>query len=75
MMYLCCPTCGYFIGQKTMEYEKGKDKICSNPLLTPEERENEISTLILSLKVRRYCCKMRILTYKDIVKDILPANP
>lgn len=72
MLYLSCPTCGYFLGQKTIEYEEGKEKICSNPILTPEERESELSKLLLSLKLRRYCCKMRMMTYKDIVQDILP---
>jgi len=72
MLYLSCPTCGYFLGQKTIEYEKGKEKICSNPALSAEEREQELSKLLMSLKLRRYCCKMRMMTYKDIVQDILP---
>ena len=74
MLYLTCPTCGYFLGQKTLEYEQEKEKICSNPELTAEEREKQLSTLLLSLKLRRYCCKMRMMTYKDIVQDILPIN-
>ena len=76
MLYIVCPTCGYFLGQKTLEYEEGKMKICNNPKLSAEEREKAISTLLLGLKIRRYCCKMRIMTYKDIVNDILPvSNP
>lgn len=70
MLYLSCPTCGYFLGQKILEYEAGKEKLCSNPELTAEERDNELSKLLLSLKLRRYCCKTRIMTYKDIVQDI-----
>ena len=73
MLYLSCPTCGYFLGQKTEEYEQGKIKICNNPDLSPEDREKELSKLLLSLKLRRYCCKMRFMTYKDIVQDILPV--
>jgi DNA-directed RNA polymerase subunit N (RpoN/RPB10) len=73
MLYLTCPTCGYFLGQKTLYYEEQKEKICANPKLTPEYREKELSKLVLSLGLRRYCCKMRIMTYKDIVKDILPV--
>ena len=37
MLYTTCPTCGFFIAQKTLEYEKGKLDICSNPLLTDKE--------------------------------------
>jgi DNA-directed RNA polymerase subunit N (RpoN/RPB10) len=73
MLYISCPTCGYFLGQKTLEYEQGKEKICSNPGLNVEEREKELTKLLLSLGLRRYCCKMRMMTYKDIVQDILPV--
>ena len=73
MLYLTCPTCGYFLGQKVIKYEEEKEKICFNPKLTPEEREHELSKLLCSLGLRRYCCKMRMMTYKDIVQDILPV--
>ena len=72
MLYLTCPTCGYFLGQKTIEYEAGKKNICANPKLSTEEKEQAMSKLLLSLKLRRYCCKMRMMSYKDIVEDILP---
>jgi DNA-directed RNA polymerase subunit N (RpoN/RPB10) len=72
MLYLTCPTCGYFLGQKTIEYEEGKKNICTNPQLSTEEKEHALSKLLLSLKLRRYCCKMRMMSYKDIVEDILP---
>ena len=75
MLYLSCPTCGYFLGQKTIKYENSKEIICSNPKLTPEERESELSKLLLSLNLRRYCCKMRMMTYKDVVQDILLIPP
>ncbi len=73
MLYIICPTCGYFLGQKTIQYEEGKNNICTNPKLTSEEKEKEISKLLLSLGLKRYCCKMRMMTYKDIVQDILPV--
>ena len=72
MLYITCPTCGYFLGQKNLEYEEDKQKICDNPNISTEEKEKEISKLLLSLGLRRYCCKMRMMTYKDIVQDILP---
>ena len=74
MLYMICPTCGYFIGQKNIEYEQGKDKICLNPNLTITQKEEEITKLLLSLNLRRYCCKMRVMTYKDIVQDVLPIS-
>ena len=42
MLYLTCPTCGYFLGQKTIQYEAGKKDICSNPKLSEEEKEKNI---------------------------------
>ena len=74
MLYITCPTCGYFLGQKTLEYEEGKHKICSNPKINQEEREKELSKLLLGLGLKRYCCKMRMMTYKDIVQDIIPVT-
>ena len=72
MLYLTCPTCGTFLGLKTLEWETESDKICTNPKLTKEEKEKQKTKLLLSLKLRRYCCRMRMMTYKDIVQDILP---
>lgn len=72
MLYITCPTCGYFLGQKNIDYDKGKEQICTNPKLSQVEKENEISKLLLNLRLRRYCCRMRIMTYKDIVQDIVP---
>ena len=74
MLYMSCPTCGFFIGQKTEEYEIKKNEICSNPKLTKKDRDEQISILLKSLKLRRYCCRMRVMTYKDLVQDILPVN-
>jgi hypothetical protein len=74
MLYVTCPTCGYFIGQKTIEYEEKKKNICTNALLSKEEKETELSKLLLSLKIRRYCCKMRIMSYSDLVNIILPIK-
>ncbi len=74
MIYITCPTCGFFIGSKTIEYEIKKATICSNPELSSEEQASEIQKLIKSLNIRRYCCRSRIMTCKDIVEDIIPAT-
>jgi DNA-directed RNA polymerase subunit N (RpoN/RPB10) len=72
MLYSTCPSCGYFLGQKILEWESKSNEICNNPKLSLEEKETKKQELLLSLNLRRYCCKMRIMTYKDIVQDILP---
>ena len=74
MLYITCPTCKFLLGQIIIDYEKNKEIICLNPNLSLEEKEKEISKLLLSLNLKRYCCKMHIMTYKDLVQDILPLN-
>ena len=75
MLYSSCPTCGFFLaGNVTKIFEDGKEKICNNPDLDEEEIQKQITELIMSLKIRRYCCRMRLMTYKDIVKDIVAPN-
>jgi DNA-directed RNA polymerase subunit N (RpoN/RPB10) len=73
MLYLTCPTCGYFLGLKTIEWETKSEEICNNPNLKLEEKEIKKQELLLSLGLTRYCCKMRMMSYKDIVQDILPV--
>jgi DNA-directed RNA polymerase subunit N (RpoN/RPB10) len=75
MLYISCPTCGYFLGLKTIEYEKGKEEICNNPDLSELQRNDELTKLLLGLRLRRYCCKMRMMTYKDLVQDIVSQEP
>lgn len=74
MIYSTCPTCGYCIGSKVIDFETKKEEVCNNPSFDEKQREEEISKIIKSLGLRRYCCKMRIMTSKDLVQDILPVN-
>lgn len=74
MIYLTCPTCGYFIGTKINEYETKKKEICNNMELSEKEQGEKIKDVIKNLKLRRYCCNMRIMTTKDLVQDILPVS-
>jgi DNA-directed RNA polymerase subunit N (RpoN/RPB10) len=74
MIYATCPTCGYLLASKAIQYEKKKEEICNDTTLSAVEQENQIQKLIQSLGIRRYCCKMRLMTCKDIVQDIVPIN-
>jgi len=71
MIYSTCPTCGFFIGNIVDEYEKSKKQICLNTQLSDEQMKKDISNLLKNLKVRRYCCRMRIMTCKDLVEEII----
>ena len=77
--YMTCPSCGFFLGKITEKYEIEKEKICSNPTSLQEKKDEEMSKLITSsmfveLGLKRYCCKMRLMSYKDMVEDILPVS-
>lgn len=72
MLYVTCPTCGTFLGNKTIQFEEEKKKICNNPSYNDKKKSEMISKLLNDLKFKRYCCKMRMMTYKDIVYEILP---
>ncbi len=71
---MVCPTCGFFLGQYVEKYEQQKEQIFANPKLSSHEKSEELTKLTKGLKLRRYCCKMRFMTYKDLVKDIQPIS-
>ena len=71
MIYLKCPTCGTVIGNRQIPFEKGLEQIENNAALDEEARLKLKTELIESLNVKRYCCKMRMISFKqltDIIK-------
>lgn len=72
MLYITCPTCNRVLADKMIPYEIGLKKICDNTKLTPEQVENEKIKLIDSLKIPRdrYCCRMRLITYRRLVNIV-----
>tara|TARA_A100001015_G_C14694575_1_gene595789 strand:+ start:134 stop:361 length:228 start_codon:yes stop_codon:yes gene_type:complete len=74
MIYSSCPTCGYFIGNIVEKYETEKIKICNNIKLTEKEQEKEIQKVFGQLGLRRYCCKMRVMSCKNMVEEIQPIK-
>lgn len=71
MIYMRCPTCGYILGNRQILYESRMEEIVNNPN-TDEDIKLELKTkLVESLKLKRYCCKVRVMTFKqltDIIK-------
>ena len=54
-----------------MLYEAKLDEIVSNPNLDEDAKLDLKTKLVDSLKLKRYCCKMRVITFKqltDIIK-------
>tara|TARA_B100000900_G_C20518122_1_gene690972 strand:+ start:877 stop:1104 length:228 start_codon:yes stop_codon:yes gene_type:complete len=74
MIYSSCPTCGFFIGNVVENYEKQKIAICNNIKLDENQQSQEIQKVINKLGLKRYCCKMRVLTCKNMVDEIQPTK-
>jgi DNA-directed RNA polymerase subunit N (RpoN/RPB10) len=71
MIYIRCPSCGYILGNRQMLYESKLDEIVSNPNLDEDAKLDLKTKLVDNLKLKRYCCKMRVITFKqltDIIK-------
>ena len=76
MEYITCPTCGSSsIGQKSIEYNAKKDIICAIKGVSKDVIDDKLADLMKSLKIRRYCCRMRLMSCKDLSKEIIaPIN-
>ena len=74
MLYSTCPTCGFFLGLKVIEWESKSKEICDNPEYTKEQKEELKENLLKTIKLKRYCCRMRLMSYKDLVQDISPVT-
>lgn len=74
MEYLTCPTCGYFMGLKSLEFNKKKDNICNNINLSEKEKSKKITKAITDLKLRRYCCRMRMFTTVNLSTELSIAK-
>jgi DNA-directed RNA polymerase subunit N (RpoN/RPB10) len=70
MLDMQCKTCGKLLGNK-IKFEDERNKICLNPNMTKTEKDKLISELVLNLNLR-YCCNKVLMTYKDIIQDIIP---
>ena len=71
MIYIRCPTCGYILGNRQIFYESRMEEIVNNPNIDEDVKLELKTKLVDSLKLKRYCCKVRVMTFKqltDIIK-------
>ncbi len=66
MIYLKCPSCGTVIGNRQIPYETKLQEIENNPNIDENEKLEQKSKLVESLGLKRYCCKMRVVTFKSM---------
>ena len=65
MLYVICPTCGMELANRIKLYEEGLREIEDNPNNDEQLKLELKEKLVNSLEIERYCCRMRLITYKD----------
>ena len=65
MLYVKCPTCGNVLANRIKIYEERLKEIEDNPNNDEEMKLDLKEKMVNSLELERYCCKMRLITYKD----------
>ena len=73
MLYAVCPTCGFLFADKEVEFDERLSKICKNSenIIHNNEINDKITLLLDDLNIKRYCCRMRIVSYINLVKIII----
>lgn len=74
MNYLKCPSCGNILSNRVLKMKKEYDEINNNFNLTDEEKQEKRTEVINSLKLKRYCCKSRVMTIPDLINIINPMK-
>ena len=70
MLYMKCPTCHHMLGHLQVSYDKQLYDVVNNPKLTDSVKEIAKKKLVNSFGLRRYCCIMRLMTYKRLIEII-----
>lgn len=68
MIYLKCPSCGNILANRQKLYDEGLKEIESNSNNDEAMKLKLKTQLVQSLKIKRYCCKMRVITYKNKIE-------
>ena len=71
MLYTICPTCGHLLADIELEFTDKYDKIVENKDMDENKKSKEIEKLFLDYKIKKYCCKMRLISYFNHIKTII----
>jgi DNA-directed RNA polymerase subunit N (RpoN/RPB10) len=69
MLYPVCPTCAHLLADIEVEFTD-KYNIIINGKAEEEKKEKDILKLFEECKVKKYCCKMRLITYFEHINHI-----
>lgn len=71
MLYTNCPTCGTIFADKELKFEEGINIINCKKNKNDTKNKNEVGKLLDDLKITNYCCRMRFITYIDLINTII----
>jgi DNA-directed RNA polymerase subunit N (RpoN/RPB10) len=71
MLYATCPTCHNLLADKQLIFEEEKEKLDNNKKMSKKDKEKEMEKLLDKLGLKKYCCRMRMITYLDQVNIII----
>jgi DNA-directed RNA polymerase subunit N (RpoN/RPB10) len=69
MLYPVCPTCGHLLADIELEFTEKYNNIVDSKETEPK-KDKEIEKLFNDVKIKKYCCKMRLISYFDHIKVI-----
>jgi DNA-directed RNA polymerase subunit N (RpoN/RPB10) len=70
MLYTICPTCGHLLADIEIEFSEKYNKIVDNND-KDDKKDKDIKKLFHDLRVHKYCCRMRLISYLDHIKIIV----
>ena len=66
MLYPVCPTCGFLLADKELKFKEKLKNIDKD-----DNDKHNIKKIFNEMKIKRYCCRMRLITYIDLVDLII----
>jgi len=69
MLYTICPTCGHLLADIELEFTEKYNNITESKD-AEQKKDKEIEKLFNDVKIKKYCCKMRLISYFDHIKVI-----
>ena len=70
MLFPVCPTCGHLLADIEVEFTDKYEKI-NESKDSDEKKGKEIEKLFVEVKIKKYCCKMRLISYFNHIRTIL----
>jgi DNA-directed RNA polymerase subunit N (RpoN/RPB10) len=78
MLYPVCPTCGRLLADIEVEFTEKYNKLTHNDKKVggskkevEDKTDKDVEKLFNEYHIKKYCCKMRLISYFDHVKYII----